>query len=119
MAGFSLMLVNFILIPMLLLIVIVGPILLFCLGGLAAAGVIFLGRVMAGRRRDRTLYVRTGDANRAAALLRGAGARDVQSMPSGGAGPALVKAQISAGADLEGLMAHIAAVPGVQGMYVK
>ena len=117
MAGFSIMLMNFVLIPMLIIIAVAVPVVLFCLGGLTAAGVIFLGRVAAGRRRDRTIYVRAGDASQAAALLRGEGAREIRTMYAGT--QALVQANISAGADLEGLMARIAAVPGVQGMYVK
>ena len=119
MAGFSIMLMNFVLMPMLVLIFLAVPVLLFGLGGLAAAGVIFLARVVAGRRRDRALYVRAGDAEQVAAYLRYANARDIRTMRSENRGPALVKASISAGADLEELMARIAAVPGVQGMYVE
>lgn len=117
MAGFSIMLMNFILFPLLIIIAVVVPVVLFCLGGLTAAGVIFLGRVAAGRRRDRALYVRAGDAGQVTALLRYENAREIRTMHA--ETQALVKANISAGADLEGLMARMAAVPGVRGIYVK
>ena len=123
MAGFSIMLFNFIFMPLLIIIGVVialaGTALLFGLGGLAAVGVIRLGRRMAGRHNDRTLYVRAGDAKQTAAFLRGAGAREVRAMSPGGTGPALVQSKISVETDLEGLMSRIAALPGVQGMYAE
>jgi len=117
MAGFSIMLMNFILFPLIFVFMLVAVAGLFCLGGLAAAGAIFLfGRI--GRQHDRTLYIRIGNTDRVTALLRGANVRRLYVMRSGAG--ALVKAQVGRRIDLESLMRQIAAnCAGIQGMYVK
>ena len=119
MAGFSIMLMNFILLPLLFVIVlaVVGG--LFCLGGLTAAGAIFLFGRIAGRQNDRTLYIRAASAGQVTALLRGASVRGMQTTRAGCTGT-LVTAQVSTKTDLEALMRRIAAsCAGIQGMYVK
>jgi len=119
MAGFSIMLMNFIFLPLLFVVglVVVGG--LFCLGGLTAAGAIFLFGRIAGRQNDRTLYIRTASAAQVTALLRGANARGIQTTRPGYTGT-LVTAKISTKTDLEALMRRIAAsCAGIQGMYVK
>ena len=119
MAGFSIMLMNFILFPLIFIfgLLFIGG--LFCLGGLSAAGAIFLFNRLAGRQHDRTLYIRTAGPAHVTALLCSANVRGVQTARAGRGG-VLVMARVSANADLEGLMRHIAAAcQGIQGMYVK
>jgi len=119
MAGFSIMLMNFILLPLLIVFSLAMIGLLFCLGGLAAAGAIFLSRRLAGRQHDRTLYIRCGNADWMAALLRSANLRRFQVMRSGGAG-ALIAVRAGRGVDLEAHMRYIASsATDIQGMYVK
>jgi len=120
MAGFSIMLVNFIFFPLLIVIGLAAVAFLFFLGGLAAAGVIFLSRRLAGRQHDRTLCIRCGDAKQVTALLRAANVRRFHVMRSGRAGSALINTQVSAETDLEALMRHIASCgAGIQGMNAK
>ena len=119
MAGFSIMLMNFVLLPLFFLIAVVGTFLLFGAGCFAAAGVIFLFHVITGRRRDRVLYVRTPDPGRATALLQSEGARRVRTMLSSyPIGPALVQARVAVDGDIDGVMNKVGAGVAVTGMYV-
>lgn len=118
MAGFSIMLMNFVLLPLIFLFMLLWAAFVFVLGGLAAALVIYLVRKVTGQRQ-RTLYIRTENASGVAELLRGAGVKERQSMVSAGPGPSLVKAHIGKKINLPELMTHIAAMAGTQGMYVE
>ena len=118
MAGFSIMLMNFILIPMIFLALFV----LLAIGALAAVGVLAFIHGNALKLDGPVVYIRADSASLTNELLRGAGIRRStilypENFRSEGAGPVLLKVTMKVGADAGELKERAAALPGVHGVF--
>ena len=119
MAGFSIILMNFLLIPLVFL-AFFAVCAVFAAGAITAVGLIFLLRVLARRPAGRTFYVRTCDPAAVTWVFRGAGVRGARTMPSESSNPSLVKATVyKKDEGLTQLWNGLMAGPGVYDIYVR